>query len=47
MSVLELSFARVSTEYQRLTFQLDALKQVGCPRIFREMTSELIVTDPN
>jgi DNA invertase Pin-like site-specific DNA recombinase len=36
---MRFGYARVSTEDQRLSLQLEALRQVGCTRIFREKVS--------
>ena len=36
---MKIGYARVSTEDQRLGLQLDALRQVGCTRVFQEKVS--------
>jgi DNA invertase Pin-like site-specific DNA recombinase len=36
---MKIGYARVSTEDQKLTIQLETLKKVGCTRIFREKVS--------
>lgn len=36
---MKTGYARVSTEDQRLTLQVDAIKKAGCTRIFREKLS--------
>ena len=36
---MKIGYARVSTEDQRLTLQMEALKQAGCTKFFREKVS--------
>src|ERR1017187_9249816 len=36
---MKIGYARVSTEDQRLTLQIEALKKAGCTRVFREKVS--------
>jgi DNA invertase Pin-like site-specific DNA recombinase len=36
---MKIGYARVSTEDQRLTLKLEALKQAGCNKVFREKVS--------
>ena len=36
---MKLGYARVSTQDQNLALQLDALKQVGCEKIYQEKVS--------
>ena len=45
--MMKIGYARVSSEDQKLTIQLEALKKAGCTRIFREKVSGLTVTGRN
>lgn len=43
---MQIGYARVSTEDQNLSLQLDALKQVGCQRIYKEKISSRVAQRP-
>ncbi len=38
---MKIGYARVSTEDQKLTLQLDALQGEGCGRVFQDTASEV------
>ena len=42
-----IGYARVSTEDQSLTLQIDALEEAGCDRVFQDKTSGIVNTRPN
>ena len=42
-----IGYARVSTEDQCLTLQIDALEEAGCDRVFQDQVSGIVSSRPN